>query len=78
MHLLVNYKWKYTIVTGKSYLLYFPWWIQKELYPDREHWSIELKIGIAFPKFNKFLKDKGEKSVTKENVRVFLIEMGWL
>lgn len=50
----------------------------KELYPDREHWSVELKIGIAFPKFNKFLKDKKEKSVTKENVREFLIEMGWL
>jgi hypothetical protein len=50
----------------------------KELYPDRENWSVELKIGIAFPLFNKFLKDRGEKSVTKENVREFLTEMGWL
>jgi len=50
----------------------------KELYPDREHWSVELKIGTAFPLFNKFLKDKGEKSVTKENVKEFLDRMGWL
>jgi hypothetical protein len=50
----------------------------RELYPNRKQWSVELKIGEAFPKYNKFLKDKGEKSVTKENVREFLHQMGWL
>ena len=50
----------------------------QKLYPDRKRWTIELKIGVIFPKFNKFLKKKGKTSVTREIVEEFLREMGWL
>lgn len=50
----------------------------QEVYPDRKRWTIELKIGAIFPKFNKFLKEKEKTSVTREIVEEFLREMGWL
>jgi hypothetical protein len=50
----------------------------QELYPQRKRWTIEVKIGDTFPKFNKFLKDRGLTFVTREVVEEFLREMGWL
>lgn len=50
----------------------------QELYPQRKRWTIEIKIGDTFPKFNKFLKDRGLTYVTREVVEEFLREMGWL
>ena len=49
-----------------------------KFYPLRKRWTIELKIGVAFPKFNKFLKEKELTTVTREAVEQFLKEMGWL
>jgi hypothetical protein len=49
-----------------------------EYYPKRGRWTIELKMGVIVPKFNKFLKEKGISKITKEIIKQFLTETGLL
>jgi hypothetical protein len=50
----------------------------KRIYPDRNEWTVEIKIGDIFPTFNRYLRDNGIPHVTREVVRQFLEDMGWL
>lgn len=44
------------------------------IHPERNAWTIEIKIGDTFPKFNKYLKDHDITHVTQEVVNDFLRE----
>ena len=48
----------------------------KKIYPNRKRWTVMLKMGDVFPRFNVYIKKNNYKSVTKEIVRRFLEEEG--